>query len=456
MASERSESGRANDLGSGAAQGLGVTMLQRSRRIYLKGAEMAAKAVLEQAKSTFTSPPREEDFEKIIASTGFTVDDIIPGQDTSSLYKKIYEEPSPLYTARRHSELENYMGAVETDYRLLFSLSYLYLWKAVNETAGKDFKQLIEILKSYKTEYEEALRKINELQTSVSQIQAHLQSISRDELVREIKELQDSLNGLKNFPDLIDEAQKEHLTKLQKELVAINASKALVVHQEQLGANISKAQLIKRLDEFQREIIEQRYILSKKPKTLGGSDIIDSCTHAIQYAEKLGPAVFAIFGDLAQHIPVGTQLARNLGLGILHHGIYIGHNLVVEVTNYVKGGKIISSIALSHINTFLQRSLDNYSTVLAVLYKPQQDGSVTTQRCLENLGRYDGYNLLNENCESFATWVMTGRFATPGCVIAPKTVVPWTVEMAALRKRLQGGGRSTRRQRRARRMSRRR
>jgi hypothetical protein len=450
MASERSESGRANDLGSGAAQGLGVTMLQSTRRIYLKGAEMAAKAVLEQAKSTFTSPPREEDFEKIIASTGFTVDDIIPGQDTSSLYKKIYQKESPLYTARRRSELENYMGAVETDYRLLFSLSYLYLWKAVKETTGEKVDDVVQTLASYKQEYEDALSKLNELERSVSELKAQIQSISRDELVREIDDIQGTIDAMgepdEDLREFIEE-QNKRLAELKEELRSKNAS---------------KAEMEALLNEFQNKTQEQQFILSKKPKTLGGSDIIESCTHAIQYATKLGPALFATFGDLAQHIPVGTQLARTLvqptsvAAGSLHHGIYIGHNLVVEVTNYVEGGKIISSIALSHINTFLQRSLDNYSTVLAVLYKPQQDGSVTTQRCLENLGRYDGYNLLNENCESFATWVMTGRFATPGCVIAPKTVVPWTVEMAALRKKLQGGGRSTRRQRRARRMTRRR
>ena len=415
------------------------------RRGYLKGAEMAASVVLDQAKSTFTSPPSKRDLEEIIASTGFTVGDIIPGQDISSLYNKIYQEPSPLYTARRRSELENYMGAVETDYRLLFSLSYLYLWKAIKETAGKEVDDVVQTLASYKQVYEDALSKLNELERSVSELKAQIQSISRDELVREIDDIQGTIDAMgdpdEDLREFIEE-QNKRLAELKEELRSKNAS---------------KAEMEALLNEFQNKTQEQQFILSKKPKTLGGSDIIESCAHAIQYAKKLGPAVFATFGDLAQHIPIGTQLARNLGMGILHHGIYIGHNLVVEVTNYVEGGKIISSIALSHINTFLQRSLDNYSTVLAVLYKPQQEGSETRKLCLDNLGRYDGYNLLNENCESFATWVMTGRFATPGCVISPKTVAPWTAEMAALRKRLQGGRRSTRRLlKRQRRMTRRR
>uniref|UniRef100_A0A6C0KXD6 LRAT domain-containing protein n=1 Tax=viral metagenome TaxID=1070528 RepID=A0A6C0KXD6_9ZZZZ len=446
----RSESGRANDLGSRAAQDLGVTMLQSLRRGYLQGAEMAAKAVLDQAKSNFTSPPSKRNFEEIITSTGFTVGDIIPGQDISSLYKKIYQEESPLYTARRRSELENYMGAVETDYRLLFSLSYLYLWKAIKETAGKEVDDVIQTLASYKQVYEDALSKLNELERSVSELEAQIQSISRDELVGLIDDIHSTIDAIgepdEDLREFI-EGQNKRLAELKEELRSKNAS---------------KAEMEALLNEFQNKTQEQQFILSKKPKTLGGSDIIESCAHAIQYATKLGPAVFATFGDLAQHIPVGTQLARTLvqptsvAAGSLHHGIYIGHNLVVEVTNYVEGGKIISSIAFSHINTFLQRSLDNYSTVLAVLYRKPQDGSVTVQRCLDNLGRYDGYNLLNENCESFATWVMTGRFATPGCVIYPKTVVPWTVEMAVLRKRLQGGRRSTRRLRRTRRMTRRR
>lgn len=126
----------------------------------------------------------------------------------------------------------------------------------------------------------------------------------------------------------------------------------------------------------------------------------------VNYDEKLKP---------------GSQLAYEFSGGALHHAVYVGSMMVVEVQNYDMGeGKGVEAfVVINHLYNFLQRTGGNASDVYTVPYENPLPPEVVTRRALWSVGKYPSYHLTRENCESVASWIVSNSYESSMCVIRP-------------------------------------
>ncbi len=123
-----------------------------------------------------------------------------------------------------------------------------------------------------------------------------------------------------------------------------------------------------------------------------------------------------------ERLKPGTQIAYEFSGGALHHAVYAGSMMVVEVQNYDMGeGKGVEAfVVINHLYDFLRRSYGNASNVYTIPYENPLPPEVVTRRALWTVGKFPGYHLSKENCESLASWVVSNSFETSMCVIRPK------------------------------------
>ena len=115
-----------------------------------------------------------------------------------------------------------------------------------------------------------------------------------------------------------------------------------------------------------------------------------------------------------------------------HHGVYLGQCIVADFSG---PNKSESKPRFRDILDFIRGGADRR------LYKVKYDDSVKTLPVKETLCRahmvlgkpekWPGYQLFNNNCESFATWLMTGEMCSAQITRALIRVVPLVASAAA-------------------------
>lgn len=115
----------------------------------------------------------------------------------------------------------------------------------------------------------------------------------------------------------------------------------------------------------------------------------------------------------------GMHIAYEFSGGKLHHGIYIGSNMVVEMRNF-KGMR--SCIMITYLYDFLKRVRNSTSPLYEFQYANGFDPDVVIRRALWCLGTYD-YDIRRSNCESFVSWVMTQSFDSQMSYVPYKSVL---------------------------------
>jgi hypothetical protein len=124
----------------------------------------------------------------------------------------------------------------------------------------------------------------------------------------------------------------------------------------------------------------------------------------------------------------GSHIAYQFDEGYMHHAIYIGNELVIEVLNvnvpktHVAATiqpkkKVQGFITINHLNHFIHRVKSNVSEFLVHTYKNPYPLDVIKRRAGWSLGRFPNYHITNENCENFAAWVMSSQFEASACIL---------------------------------------
>ena len=152
--------------------------------------------------------------------------------------------------------------------------------------------------------------------------------------------------------------------------------------------------------------------LKKGKKTAGGIYASEECQSAIDYITNN----HTWDCDYSALIPIGAHIAYEFHGHILHHAIYIGFNLFVEMRNFSTKEGIISSINLTSWNDFITRVRNSPSPLYQFEYTNAYDSPILVKRALWCLGTIR-YNICTNNCESFIQWVMTNRYESSMCYI---------------------------------------
>ena len=98
----------------------------------------------------------------------------------------------------------------------------------------------------------------------------------------------------------------------------------------------------------------------------------------------------------------GDHIQVRRDAGYWHHGIYVGG---LEVVHFVEGAllKLGAKIARTSLLSFLSGGVLQWGDS-----KKKFSREKLVQRALRRLGE-TGYHLLENNCETFAVWVRTGK-----------------------------------------------
>ena len=194
---------------------------------------------------------------------------------------------------------------------------------------------------------------------------------------------------------------------------------------------------------------------ASKIKTALGSDYTAEFAAVSRYVTRVGAAIFSPeYEDYYKEIPIGAHLIYSFAAGptqAFHHGVYIGNKTVIEILNY-KDGTVQSFQTVTHINDFIKRAVspENNSPILIRTYTNPFPAKEIVNRAVWTLGRYPGYNLANENCETVASWIVSNVYDQEHYCFSPKTVLS---KAAGRRFNMENnasldGGRLTRRNRR--------
>ena len=88
--------------------------------------------------------------------------------------------------------------------------------------------------------------------------------------------------------------------------------------------------------------------------------------------------------------------------GYWHHGIYVGHRVVVHFTD-LREGKAAGKIRTGTLTEFAA------GTAIEVVHYDKCDDVETVLRRAQMRLEDTGYNVDDNNCEHFATWCKTGK-----------------------------------------------
>lgn len=154
-------------------------------------------------------------------------------------------------------------------------------------------------------------------------------------------------------------------------------------------------------------------LLAYKLRSPAQAGVIDRINHNIDKIDTDKIIHYSSF------IPIGSHIAYTFMRGAIHHGIYIGNNVVVELMNLdtkEKNKNVKPFIALTHIFDFLKRARNSGSGLLTIQYTNTYPPDIIKKRALWILGRTD-YHISENNCENVASWVMSNKHTSTMCTI---------------------------------------
>ena len=174
-----------------------------------------------------------------------------------------------------------------------------------------------------------------------------------------------------------------------------------------------------------REFLDRA--IKSKGVTAQNETAVSACNAAIRIATEMRPTILdSGYASYEQAILPGAHIAYQFSNGALHHAIYLGSNVVIEVANYDTGNadkSVKGFITMTHLYDFIKRARNSPSELLTFEYENPYPLEVIKKRALWALGRYPRYNIVSENCESFANWVLTNEFEARMCIIMPTTII---------------------------------
>lgn len=180
-----------------------------------------------------------------------------------------------------------------------------------------------------------------------------------------------------------------------------------------IGYNCAQ-QVLKNLDTAEKEA---------SGKTAQGETAKNACLNAMTFVINHGEKIFdSEIMNYDKIIPPFSHIGYQFSGGYIHHGIYLGSNLVVEVLNLDSketNKNVKGYITITHIFDFLKRARNNPSELLIFEYENPYPENVIRDRAIWSIGRFPDYHITRQNCESFASWVMTNEFESSMCIILP-------------------------------------
>ena len=140
----------------------------------------------------------------------------------------------------------------------------------------------------------------------------------------------------------------------------------------------------------------------------------------IRKADWVLPAVRRKMEVLIQPPNGHLHIAYTFWDGLVHHGVLLKDQRVVEVANRVfkpstSDNRIVRSIiTVSSLGSFISRAAGNDSAVYVVNYSNPFPGDLVAARAEWALGKWE-YNLIYQNCESVASWIVSNNFYSEQC-----------------------------------------
>jgi len=166
-------------------------------------------------------------------------------------------------------------------------------------------------------------------------------------------------------------------------------------------------------------------------KTAIGHSLAAEFEAVENFVKTNGDRVIEGYLKYYERIPIGAHLMYQfpapLGFGALHHSVYIGNKIVVEVLNYIENGALKTFQTATNILSFLKRavSLTFQSPIAIRNYINPFPPNEIVERALWSLGKFDAYDLQNENCETAASWIVSNKFAAEHvCFVPAKIFAP--------------------------------
>jgi hypothetical protein len=178
----------------------------------------------------------------------------------------------------------------------------------------------------------------------------------------------------------------------------------------------AKQQIIKKLEELKKTYTPQQ-------ASTPGDNAHENIDKAIQHVQSDGFNRLE-YVNYDEKFKPGTQIAYEFSGGALHHAVYVGSNMVVEVQNYDTGKSVEGFVVINHLHNFLIRTAGNVSNVYSHVYENPLPPDMVARRALWTVGKFPNYHLSKENCESVAAWVVSNNFESSMCVIRPKPRAP--------------------------------
>jgi hypothetical protein len=158
-----------------------------------------------------------------------------------------------------------------------------------------------------------------------------------------------------------------------------------------------------------------------------GEKAIDALIAAQVVIRDGGESIFtSAYMDYDSSLPAGSHIAYEFSGGALHHAIYLGSNVLVEVFNGNTkdlGSKIVNGfIIITHLYDFLKRTRNNASGLYIYKYTNPYPLDLIKARALWALGRFE-YHITESNCESFANWVSMNKYQADMCTLTSTTIL---------------------------------
>ena len=163
------------------------------------------------------------------------------------------------------------------------------------------------------------------------------------------------------------------------------------------------------------QILEANKAMARK-HTAAGVSAKEECQRAIDFVKQSFVDSFPNYSAL---IPRGSHIAYEFGGNKLHHAVYLGSNIVIEMRNFQTKQGICSSINLTYLHDFFKRVRNSGSPLYHFLYDSPYDPETIVQRAIQSLGTIQ-YNVHTSNCESCIQWILTDRYESSMCFVPYK------------------------------------
>jgi hypothetical protein len=202
------------------------------------------------------------------------------------------------------------------------------------------------------------------------------------------------LNAFNNELDISERNQVHTMTAIPDELIA---------------------RLFSYLDTVHNTTFRKKNIIDNTPAQV----FIQQAKADIE-ANKNNTAFIKKFTKIESYIPVGTHFAYTFSPGFIHHALYIGSGLIIEVLNVdtsEEPRRVKGFITINHIDHFMQRTMNNTSDCIMYTYNNKFPDEVIRNRAAWSLGQFPNYHITEENCESFVLWALTNSFEPTMCVL---------------------------------------